>query len=51
MDPPTQRMATLEPIGQVQWTRRRGKDTAMVVGRQRLEGAIFQNTAERHKAG
>jgi hypothetical protein len=51
MDPPTQRMATLEPIGQVQWTRRRGKDTAMVVGRQRLEGACCQVAAERHKAG
>lgn len=51
MDPRTQRLAALEPISQVQWTGRRCKDTAMVVGRQQLESTRCQVAAEGLKAG
>jgi hypothetical protein len=37
MDPPSQRLAALEPISKVQWTRRRRADTEVVVGCQQLE--------------
>jgi hypothetical protein len=37
MDSLTQRLAALEPIGQVQWTWRRCADTEMVVGSQQLD--------------
>jgi hypothetical protein len=50
MDPRSQRLATLEPLGQVQWTRSRRKDTAMVVGRQQLESTRHEVAAEGHKA-
>jgi hypothetical protein len=50
MDPGSQRLATLEQVGQVQWTRSRRKDTAMVVGRQQLESTGHEVAVEGHKA-
>jgi hypothetical protein len=51
MDPRPQWLATLEPISKVQWTRRRRKGTAMVVGRQQLESARCKVALGGHKAG
>jgi hypothetical protein len=51
MDPHTQWLAALEPISKVQWPRRRRENTAMVVGRQQLEGSRREVTDEGHEAG
>lgn len=50
MDSRTQRLAALEQVRQIQWTRCRRKDTAMVVGRQQLEGARFEVAVEGYQA-
>jgi hypothetical protein len=50
MDIPAQRVAALEPIGQVQWTRRGCQDTAVVVGCKRLESARCEVADEGYKA-
>jgi hypothetical protein len=50
MDTAIERLATLEPIGQVQRTRRRRKDTEVVVGREQLESAARKVAAEGHQA-
>jgi hypothetical protein len=50
MDTPTERLATLEPIGKVQWTRSRREDTAVVVGCKQLESAGSKVATERHQA-
>jgi hypothetical protein len=50
MDPRSQRLATLEQVGQVQWTRSWRKDTALVVGCQRLESTRHQIAAEGYEA-
>jgi hypothetical protein len=51
LDPRTKRLAPLESVGQVQRTWRGRKDTALVVGRQQLEGARGKIAVKKHEAG
>jgi hypothetical protein len=51
MDSRSQRLATLEPIGQVQWTRRRCADTEMVVGSKQLDDTECKVQVEGYQVG
>jgi hypothetical protein len=51
VDSRTQRLATLESIGQVQWTRCRRTHTEMVVGSQQLDDTKGKIQVERYQVG
>jgi hypothetical protein len=51
LDTRPERLAPLESVGQVQRTWRGREDTALVVGRQQLEGARCKIAIKRHQAG
>lgn len=51
LDPRTQRLAALEPVNKIQWTKCRRADTEMVVGRQQLDHTDRKIQVEGSKAG